>query len=375
MSLVAYFVKLFPQNIMPYSRDLLLGLLETLKSCPSEKAAYRKELIIAVRHISNTDLKQAFIPHLKELFDDRILFGRGLTVREHIRPLGYHVIAELVHQLRTYLPYETLSAAVYTYMTNIHDDSLQLGAHVFSAKLVVTLIDCIRQCKDPSISPKEIRKLLFRIMQVFTERLYSLASFELVVLKKVKPSEDEEERRQIETSLQDNKQLLKLLVCGAKLVTIYLFSHRINEMNMQNRLQTDFGPRERQLYHKFGTNVLKAIDIYSISTGVKSTSDGREKDLKDTLEYFANTFLNLPLPAFKIVSSDIMEFLIERMHENPLLHHVAHPILTRQHYSFEFSSILVKHAIAKMPEMGNPGKRSGKRIHNLRSNFNFFRCI
>jgi len=359
LSLVAYFVKLFPQNIMPYSRDLLLGLLETLKSCPSEKAAYRKELIIAVRHISNTDLKQAFIPHLKELFDDRILFGRGLTVREHIRPLGYHVIAELVHQLRTYLPYETLSAAVYTYMTNIHDDSLQLGAHVFSAKLVVTLIDCIRQCKDPSISPKEIRKLLFRIMQVFTERLYSLASFELVVLKKVQPSEDEEERRQTETSLQDNKQLLKLLVCGAKLVTIYLFSHRINEMNMQNRLQTDFGPRERQLYHKFGTNVLKAIDIYSISTGVKSTSDGREKDLKDTLEYFANTFLNLPLPAFKIVSSDIMEFLIERMHENPLLHHVAHPILTRQHYSFEFSSILVKHAIAKMPEMGNPGKRSG----------------
>ena len=112
---------------MPYSRDLLLGLLRTLKACPSEKAAYRKELIIAVRHISNTELKQAFIPHLKELFDDQILFGQGLTVREHIRPLGYHVIAELVHQLRTMLPYEIISAAVYTYMTNLHDDTLQLG--------------------------------------------------------------------------------------------------------------------------------------------------------------------------------------------------------------------------------------------------------
>ncbi|CAG5107634.1 Oidioi.mRNA.OKI2018_I69.chr1.g3420.t1.cds [Oikopleura dioica] len=353
LSLVAYFVKLFPQNIMPYSRDLLLGLLRTLKSCPSEKAAYRKELIIAVRHISNTELKQAFIPHLKELFDDQILFGQGLTVREHIRPLGYHVIAELVHQLRTMLPYEIISAAVFTYMTNLHDDTLQLGAHVFSAKLVVTLIDCIRQSKDPSLTQKEARKLLMKIMNVFTDRLVSMANYDLICIRKSKPPKDEEERRQMEATFQENKQLLKLLVCGAKMVTIYLYSHRINEMNIHSRLP-DFGPSERQLYNKFGVNVLKSVDIYTLSSVGKS-----DKDLKDTLEYFANTFLNLPLPAFKIVSSDIMEFLIDRMHENPLLHHVAHPILTRQHYSFEFSSILVKHAIAKMPEMGNPGKRSG----------------
>lgn len=358
LSLVAYFVKLFPQNILPYSNDLLLGLLSTLKACPSEMAAYRKELIIAVRHISNTELKQAFVPHLTELFDDGILFGKGLTVREHIRPLGYHVIAELVHQLRQNLPYDTLAAAVYTYMTNIHDETLQLGAHVFSAKLVVTLIDCIRQTKDQSISSEEIRTLLLRILQSFTERLTTLAKYQLVELADTPVPENEDDRRTFEATFQENKQLLKLLICGAKHVTMYLFSQRHNGDVIQNRFQAEFGPAERKLYRTFGENALKAIDLYTLHTAKTNSGDTREKDLKETLEYFANTFLCLPLPAFKLVSGDLMEFLVERMHENHLLHHVAHPILTRQHYSFEFSSILVKHVISKMPEMGTPGKKS-----------------
>ena len=41
-----------------------------------------------------------------------------------------------------------------------------------------------------------------------------------------------------------------------------------------------------------------------------------------------------------------------------MLHPVAHLILTRQQYSYAFSSILVKCVISKMPEMGNPGARS-----------------
>ena len=93
---------------MQYSDQLLVGMLNMLRSCPPEATPFRKELIIAVRHISNTDLKQAFVPHLEQLFNDDILFGSGLTVKENLRPLGYHVIAELVHQLRHLLPYSTL---------------------------------------------------------------------------------------------------------------------------------------------------------------------------------------------------------------------------------------------------------------------------
>ena len=73
---------------------------------------------------------------------------------------------------------------------------------------------------------------------------------------------------------------------------------------------------------------------------------------------FPKTFIILPLNGFSEVSENLMDFLVEKMHENNLLHTFAHPILTRKTYSFQFSSILVKYVIKKLPEMGNPGKRS-----------------
>ena len=87
-------------------------------------------------------------------------------------------------------------------------------------------------------------------------------------------------------------------------------------------------------------------------------SESREKELKETLDHFAQTFILLPMHGFTEVSESIMDFLVEKMHENNLLHTFAHPILTRKSYSYAFSSILVKYVIKKLPEMGEPGKRS-----------------
>ena len=52
LSLVAYFVRIYDNEIMQYSEELLRGMLNILKSCPPEATPYRKELIIAIRHIS-----------------------------------------------------------------------------------------------------------------------------------------------------------------------------------------------------------------------------------------------------------------------------------------------------------------------------------
>ena len=115
---------------------------------------------------------------MESLFNDDVLFGHGLTVKESLRALGYHVIAELVHQVRNQLSYQTLSAATYTFLTNLHDDALLLPVHTVSAKLLTNLVDCIRQKKvDGQTSPNESRQLLIRIMQSFTERVETLGAF------------------------------------------------------------------------------------------------------------------------------------------------------------------------------------------------------
>ena len=64
------------------------------------------------------------------------------------------------------------------------------------------------------------------------------------------------------------------------------------------------------------------------------------------------------MSAFSDVMEELIEYLVERMFHNHLLHNVAHPILTRPQYSFAFSSILVRCVISRMSEMGNPGQRS-----------------
>jgi len=104
--------------------------------------------------------------------------------------------------------------------------------------------------------------------------------------------------------------------------------------------------------------LLKAFDLYLLHSASTGANEAREKELKETLDHFAQTFLFLPMSAFSDVMEELMDFLVERMHQNQLLHPVAHPILTRQHYSFAFSSILVRFVISKLPEMGQPGKRS-----------------
>ena len=281
LSLVAYFVRLYTQDIMQYSDQLLVGMLNMLRSCPPEATPFRKELIIAVRHISNTDLKQAFVPHLEQLFNDEILFGSGLTVKENLRPLGYHVIAELVHQLRHLLPYSTLTAATHAFLTNLHDDTLQLTVHVFSAKLIAALVDCIRQTKtDGAVPPGDIRALLLRIFCSFTERLHTMAKFRIKEFQmkneKTKPEDKtDDEKRADDTIFQENKQLLKLLIYGAKHVTTYLFVNRIH--NAESR--KEFGPYERTLYIKFGKNALQAFDLYLLHSASTGVNEAREKEM------------------------------------------------------------------------------------------------
>jgi len=138
---------------------------------------------------------------------------------------------------------------------------VKLTVHVFSAKLIAALVDCIRQPRtDGSVPPGDIRSLLLRIFCSFTERLHIMAKFRMkefrIQNEKVKLSEKtDEDKRADDTVFQENKQLLKLLIYGAKHVTTYLFANRMNAADSRK----EFGPYERSLYIKFGKNALQAM--------------------------------------------------------------------------------------------------------------------
>ena len=162
------------------------GMLSLLTICPHEVAHLRKELLIAARHILATDLRIKFVPKMEKLFDENILLGKGYTTYETLRPLAYSTLADLVHHVRQHLPLADLARAVQLSSKNVHDESLPTSIQTMSCKLLLNLVECIRQrSEQESGNGKE---LLVKMMEVFVLKFKTVSKLQLpILMQKHKP--------------------------------------------------------------------------------------------------------------------------------------------------------------------------------------------
>ncbi|XP_074624680.1 transformation/transcription domain-associated protein-like isoform X2 [Acropora palmata] len=172
VSFLAYIIRIYQDMVNTYSQNMVGGMLGLLRYCPQEVAHLRKELLIAARHILATDLRNRFVPHIDQLFDEEVLIGKGWTTNESLRPLAYSTLADLVHHVRTHLPLPHLSLAVHMFSKNVHDDSLLVSIQTMSCKLLLNLVECIRQKSDEQGTGREI---LMRMLEVFVRKFQSIA--------------------------------------------------------------------------------------------------------------------------------------------------------------------------------------------------------
>ncbi|GIY24537.1 hypothetical protein CEXT_37341 [Caerostris extrusa] len=148
LSFLAYIVRLYQNSVNDHSSELARGMVGLLRLCPQEVAHLRKELLIAARHILATELREKFVGCLEELFDESVLIGTGWTAYESLRPLAFSTLADLVHHVRAHLPLRVLSLAVNVFSKNVHDESLVTTIQTMSCKLLLNLVECIRQRSD-----------------------------------------------------------------------------------------------------------------------------------------------------------------------------------------------------------------------------------
>ncbi|KAK2564815.1 Transformation/transcription domain-associated protein [Acropora cervicornis] len=154
VSFLAYIIRIYQDMVNTYSQNMVGGMLGLLRYCPQEVAHLRKELLIAARHILATDLRNSW------------------TTNESLRPLAYSTLADLVHHVRTHLPLPHLSLAVHMFSKNVHDDSLLVSIQTMSCKLLLNLVECIRQKSDEQGTGREI---LMRMLEVFVRKFQSIA--------------------------------------------------------------------------------------------------------------------------------------------------------------------------------------------------------
>lgn len=180
LSFLAYIIRIYQEAVTQQAALMVKGILGLLSLCPMEVAHLRKELLIASRHILATDLRLHFIPYMERLFDENLLFGKGWTTNESLRPLAYSTLADLVHHVRQHLPMLDLARAVHLFAKNVHDESLPTSIQTMSCKLLLNLVECIRQRSDVENGPG--RELLIEMLEVFVLKFKSIVKLQLPTL-------------------------------------------------------------------------------------------------------------------------------------------------------------------------------------------------
>lgn len=396
LSFLAYVIRVYQDVISQHSTMLVKGILGLFTLCPMEVAHLRKELVIASRHILATDLRNQFIPHMECFFNEDIFIGHGWTTQEALRPLAYSTLADLVHHVRLLLPLNDVSRAVHLYSKNLLDQSLPTAVQMVSCKLLMNLVDTVRQRSDAENSTQG-RELLMRILLVFVLKFKALAKIYIPILRnktkqlrpaatadastledvKISAAVDLNEEKEsgkskfgfptsqvMSYNVADYRNLVKSLVHGAKAITANCINSRTGEVTQTNQLQ----PKETLVYIELVKWALPALDIYTIgppAVGAPAqpgrpaqTQTIRTREEKEVLELFGNVFTQMNPQTFQEIFSMSIDYMVERIFKNCALQIIGSAFLSSPTISSTFATILVEYLLERMGDMGSNVERS-----------------
>eukprot|EP00794_Sanderia_malayensis_P003404 gene3404-3894_t len=402
LSILAYFARIFQDLVAQSSANLVGGMLGLFRYCPQEVAHLRKELLIAAKHILGTDLRAKFVPHIEQLFDEDVLIGNGWTVNEGLRPLAYSTLADFVHHVRSMLSLSNLALAVHVFSKNVHDEALLISMQRMSCKLLLNLVECIRQKSDEQGVGRDI---LMKMLEVFVRKFKTIAKQHIpAILEKcvssdtlptsnnnnsnngntkteehqIGSSDNSKEKQHLwrgqnnkdNLSVADYREMVKTLVCGVKTITWGAGSCKLPsdiQIPVYPQGNKVFLPSETKIFIRLLKYALEALDVYQISVSpngngfIKMANSPqliRMKEEKEILEHFAGVFTMLNTATFKEVFTATIEYLVDRIHSNYALQIIPNSFLANPHTSATFATILVRFLLNKLEHMGTKSEKS-----------------
>ncbi|KAF9581361.1 hypothetical protein BGW38_001654, partial [Lunasporangiospora selenospora] len=395
MSFLAYILRGAANVLRPHQNQIPDFVIRLLRDCPPEAAATRKELLVATRHILTIDFRQAFVPKIDILLNEKVLVGTGVTSHETLRPLAYSMLADLVHHVRAELTPAQLAKTVYIYSRNLHDPSLASSIQTMCAKLLLNLVDCIVR-----IPNGEGKILLIKILDTFTNKFAALNLAFPGILKQAERKKngeetnneddfDYEKARSMHTAssstesqvdhAKDGRFLFKNLVAGLKTVLINL--KNLNEAtSAKNLTETagaktpttpDYTQEQSEIFTRLFQEGLKCFDYYTLDNvenqivppkqgnekpSLEVPSTGRmgptSKEEKETLEHFALVFTIADPAIFQEVFTSQMGFLFDQTLHNSSLQQIPQFFLANENVSQNFAGILFRFLVDRLDKLG-----------------------
>ncbi|KAL3925906.1 MAG: hypothetical protein SGILL_000083 [Bacillariaceae sp.] len=391
LSFLTYLLRGFSNDLKPYEDRLAGNVVALMSNCPREFISTRKELLVASRHLLNSEFRNGFFRHVDALLDERVLMGthhRSDSEQSVLRPLGYAVLSDLVQHVRGMLALHQISRVVGIFSRILHDTSIPGSTQYTAVRTLLGVVDSAFQSKDPDVQLG--RDILVRVLRTLVEKLSSLSSihyqYDDTSLRsekstpQVKNSEDNPRSSEAlvtpldpkETSLKDRKGIVKAIVVGAKTLIWYINNYR----NQREKEKVDTAPQrlgsneevfsamakithtEQALIDRYivlafpSINIMKEIcpdDEAVSSTDAEKTA---AEVYRETLTYFAAAFTSLDGYDLRRILGKRLELFVGAVKEDTTAIVVPRHLLSaNKTTSFEFCSMMLNFLVEGMDNL------------------------
>lgn len=397
LSFLTYLLRSFSSELKPYEDRLASNVISLMSICPKESVSTRKELLVATRHLLNSDFRKGFFKHVDVMLDERVLMGSHnpnvISDQAMLRPLAYTTLSDLVQHVRTGLTMPQISRVVTIFARVLHDSSMTLpmSTQYIAIRTLLSVVDVIFHNKDPN--PQLGRDMLVRTLSAMVNKLSSLCenfSFDdgcaynrtsRWVLGDLAPAD----------SVRDIQSMIRAIVVGHKTIIYYLNGYRSQRDKIGDKkegrptIPTGSNEEVSSALFKLTHTEVALIDrlIFTTFRAIKilTIPDPNhimlpaEKTLveqhRDALTYFASAFTTLDGYNLRRTLGLRVDLLFDAIMDDPTVMIVPrHLLAANASTSFEFCSILLDFLMENINELSAPRKSDTIYIDPCPSNGN-----
>lgn len=169
----------FAEATRPNEDAIARSVVALLRNCPADIVSTRKEILVAIRHILNTnDFKKGFYSYADLLLDEKLLLGPGKASNSVLRPMAYSTIADLVNHIKDSLTLPQLTKIVFHFSQNFHDPELTLPVQTTCVRVLFNLGDRLSfNFKENNTELPSGRTLLLHVIRVVINKFGAMRRF------------------------------------------------------------------------------------------------------------------------------------------------------------------------------------------------------
>jgi transformation/transcription domain-associated protein len=279
LSFLTYLLRTFSSELKPYEDRLATNVVALMTTCPRESIGTRKELLVATRHLLNSEFRAGFYRHIDPMLDERLLMGttshNNRPDPTMIRPLAYTTLSDFVQHVRTLLSMSQMSRVVCLFSRILHDASLTLPltTQYTAVRTLLSVIDLIFHNKDSDAQLG--RDMLVRMLDTLVDKLQALTDYfpEVVVAERKREAMEGETLNYVESpsdanptswllnnhqnlpdSVRDVQSMIRAIIVGQKTIIYYISSYRSQRAELASKDGSPATIREHAIVPPTGSN-------------------------------------------------------------------------------------------------------------------------